>query len=65
VLAVAHATVNVIENLGMSSVAEGIEAMSEVATLQSLGCRHGQGQLFSAAVPADQVLRAVAQWPAP
>jgi diguanylate cyclase (GGDEF)-like protein/PAS domain S-box-containing protein len=65
VLAVAHATVNVIENLGMSSVAEGIEALSEVATLQSLGCRYGQGHLFSAAVPANQVLRAVAPWPAP
>ena len=45
-LAVAHATINVIENLGMASVAEGIEDPSEVATLQALGCRFGQGHLF-------------------
>jgi len=63
VLAVAHATVNVIENLGMISVAEGIEDPSEVATLQSLGCRYGQGHLFSTAVPPEQVLSAVATWP--
>jgi diguanylate cyclase (GGDEF)-like protein/PAS domain S-box-containing protein len=60
VLAVAHATVNVIENLGMISVAEGIEDPGEVATLQSLGCRYGQGHLFARAVPADRVLTALA-----
>lgn len=63
VLAVAHATVNVIENLGMISVAEGIEDPSEVATLQSLGCRYGQGHLFAPALPADRVLSALAPWP--
>jgi diguanylate cyclase (GGDEF)-like protein len=60
VLAVAHATVNVIENLGMASVAEGIEDPSEAATLQSLGCRYGQGDLFAAALPPDELLRAMA-----
>jgi EAL domain-containing protein (putative c-di-GMP-specific phosphodiesterase class I) len=52
VLAVAHATVNVIENLGMSSVAEGIEDAAEVAALQAMGCRYGQGYLF--ARPLDE-----------
>lgn len=46
VMAVAHATVSVIENLGLTSVAEGIETASEVAALQSMGCRYGQGYLF-------------------
>ena len=64
VLAVAHATVSVIENLGMASVAEGIEDPSELATLQALGCRYGQGLWFSPAVPADQVLGALAGPPA-
>ena len=64
VLAVAHATVSVIENLGMASVAEGIEDPSEVATLQALGCRYGQGLWFAPAVPADQVLGALAGPPA-
>jgi EAL domain-containing protein (putative c-di-GMP-specific phosphodiesterase class I) len=59
VLAVAHATVNVIENLGMHSVAEGIEEPGEVAVLQGLGCRYGQGYLFARPMPADQLLAAM------
>ena len=59
VLAVAHATVNVIENLGMVSVAEGVETQAELATLQALGCRFGQGRLFAPPLPPDQVLGAV------
>ena len=47
VLAVAHATVNVIANLGMVSVAEGIEDPAEVAALQAMGCGYGQGFLFA------------------
>lgn len=60
VLAVAHATVNVIENLSMVSVAEGIEDPAEVAMLQAMGCRYGQGYLFARPLPADQVLARMA-----
>lgn len=56
VLAVAHATVNVIENLGMVSVAEGIEDAGELAVLQALGCRYGQGWLFGRPMRADRLL---------
>jgi EAL domain-containing protein (putative c-di-GMP-specific phosphodiesterase class I) len=59
VLAVAHATVNVIENLGMISVAEGIEEPGEVAALQAMGCRYGQGYLFARPVPGDELLAAM------
>ena len=55
-LAVVHATVAVIENLGMVSVAEGIEQELQVGVLQSLGCRYGQGYFFSRPLPADQLL---------
>jgi predicted signal transduction protein with EAL and GGDEF domain len=60
VLAVAHATVNVIENLGMASVAEGIEDPAEVAMLQAMGCRYGQGYLFARPLAADKLLAAMA-----
>ena len=60
VLAVAHATVNVIENLGMVSVAEGIEDPAEVAVLQAMGCRYGQGYLFARPMAADALLAAMA-----
>lgn len=56
VMAVAHATVQVIENLGMVSVAEGVEDPADVAALQAMGCRCGQGHLFARPVPADDLL---------
>ena len=60
VLAVAHATVNVIANLGMSSVAEGIEDPSEVAALQAMGCGYGQGYLFARPLEGDALIAAMA-----
>ncbi len=56
VLAVIHATVNLVENLGMASLAEGVEEASQVAVLQSLGCRYAQGYLFSRPVSAGRLL---------
>jgi diguanylate cyclase (GGDEF)-like protein/PAS domain S-box-containing protein len=56
VLAVASATVTVIENLGMKSVAEGVEEVGEMAVLQGLGCRYGQGWLFGRPVKGDVLL---------
>jgi EAL domain-containing protein (putative c-di-GMP-specific phosphodiesterase class I) len=59
VLAVIHATITLVENLGMSSVAEGVEEASQVAILQSLGCRYAQGYFLSRPVAADQLLAAL------
>jgi diguanylate cyclase (GGDEF)-like protein/PAS domain S-box-containing protein len=59
VLAVNHATINLIENLGMASLAEGVEEFAQVAVLQSLGCRYAQGFFFSRPVRAEHVLDAV------
>jgi len=46
VLEVIHATVGLIENLGMASLAEGVEEPAQLAILQPLGCRYAQGYLF-------------------
>jgi len=46
VMALVHATMMLIENLGMTSVAEGVETRAQAAILQSVGCRLGQGWLF-------------------
>jgi diguanylate cyclase (GGDEF)-like protein/PAS domain S-box-containing protein len=59
VLAVIHATVDLIENLGMASLAEGVEQPAQLAVLQSLGCRYAQGYLFSRPVPAERLLDAL------
>jgi diguanylate cyclase (GGDEF)-like protein/PAS domain S-box-containing protein len=56
VLAVIHATLTLVENLGKASVAEGVEDAAQVAILQSLGCRYAQGYYFSHPVPAEQLM---------
>ena len=43
--------------LGMDVVAEGIETREQDALLRQLGCRFGQGYLFSRPVPAEKVSR--------
>jgi len=56
VLALNHAIINLVENLGMASLAEGVEEPAQAAILQSLGCRFGQGYLFSRPVTEDKLL---------
>jgi EAL domain-containing protein (putative c-di-GMP-specific phosphodiesterase class I) len=58
-LAVTHATIALITNLGMTRLAEGVEDPAQVAVLLSLGCRYGQGYLFSRPVRADRVVTAL------
>jgi diguanylate cyclase (GGDEF)-like protein/PAS domain S-box-containing protein len=58
VLAVIRATIDVIENLQMDSLAEGVEDADQVAMLRSLGCRFAQGYYFSRALPANRLLSA-------
>jgi EAL domain-containing protein (putative c-di-GMP-specific phosphodiesterase class I) len=41
--------------LGMDLVAEGIETVEQLNLLQSMGCRYGQGYLFSRPLPAAQI----------
>ena len=41
--------------LGMDVVAEGIETREQYDLLRQLGCRFGQGYLFSRPVPAETV----------
>jgi EAL domain-containing protein (putative c-di-GMP-specific phosphodiesterase class I) len=58
VMALIHATLTLVENLGMASAAEGVEDAAQLAVLQSLGCSYAQGYYFSRPVPADQLIRA-------
>jgi diguanylate cyclase (GGDEF)-like protein/PAS domain S-box-containing protein len=59
VLAVIHATIALVENLGMAAVAEGVEEPSQAAILETLGCHYAQGYFFSRPVPADRLLDAL------
>lgn len=61
VLAVIHATITLVENLGKMSVAEGVERREQVAVLQSLGCHYAQGYFFSRPLSEQQMLGFMAE----
>lgn len=50
--AVYHAIITLAENLGLQTVAEGVETEGQLALLQSMNCSFGQGYAF--ARPLDQ-----------
>jgi len=58
--AIVKAIISLAHDLGMEVVAEGIETHAQVAALRALGCRRGQGFLFSEPLPADQAERLLA-----
>jgi diguanylate cyclase (GGDEF)-like protein len=64
--AIARAIINLGRNLGLDMIAEGIERSEQLARLRELSCPHGQGFLFSAPLPPEQVtagLLAGRLWP--
>ena len=52
VLALVHATMTLLENLGLASVAEGVETAAQLELLKQMGCEFGQGFYFSRPVAA-------------
>ena len=46
--------------LGMDVVAEGIETEEQLKVLQDMGCRYGQGYLFSPPLPAEEIEKLLA-----
>jgi EAL domain-containing protein (putative c-di-GMP-specific phosphodiesterase class I) len=55
-LAVIHATITLVENLGKCSVGEGVETVEQLAILQSLGCHYAQGYYLGRPMPECDVV---------
>jgi len=55
--AIVKAIVSLAQNLGMGVIAEGVETRAQADALCELGCRRGQGFLFSRPLPAHEVER--------
>jgi diguanylate cyclase (GGDEF)-like protein/PAS domain S-box-containing protein len=49
--AIVHSVIELSRAFGIAAVAEGIETAQHLAILQDLGCTHGQGFLWSSALP--------------
>jgi len=56
-LAIATSIVDLSRALGLRTVAEGIETPEQAAVMLGLGCRNGQGYLWSPAVPVEDLGR--------
>ncbi|MFN8018290.1 MAG: EAL domain-containing protein [Acidimicrobiales bacterium] len=52
--AVVSAIVGVADAMGLEVVGEGVEHRHQATSLAGLGCRYGQGRLWSWAVPGDE-----------
>jgi EAL domain-containing protein (putative c-di-GMP-specific phosphodiesterase class I) len=55
--AVVRTIIELARDLGMNTVAEGVESLQQLQMLQSLGCRTGQGNLFAPALDAKRADR--------
>jgi predicted signal transduction protein with EAL and GGDEF domain len=53
------AVVDLARNLGLRSIAEGVETRGQLERLRDLGCDQAQGFLFARAMPAEAVGQAV------
>jgi EAL domain-containing protein (putative c-di-GMP-specific phosphodiesterase class I) len=56
---IVSAVVDLAANLGLRSIAEGVETAGQLTRLRDLGCDQAQGYLFSRPVPPDEVPTAI------
>lgn len=54
-IAIIRAILSLGENLGITTIAEGIETREQQDFLMNEGCEQGQGYIFSRPVPADEI----------
>lgn len=55
--AIARTVVALAKSLNVAVIAEGIETEEQLRLLEEMGCRQGQGYLFSKPLPADEMER--------
>jgi diguanylate cyclase (GGDEF)-like protein/PAS domain S-box-containing protein len=60
--AIVRAVIKLGRSLGIKIVAEGIETQEQAEYLKRHRCHHGQGYLYSGALPADNVSPFIAKW---
>ena len=63
--AIVKAIASLAQNLGMQVIAEGVETLAQADALRALGCRRGQGFLFSKPLPAEEAAQLLTGGPPP
>jgi EAL domain-containing protein (putative c-di-GMP-specific phosphodiesterase class I) len=56
---IVSAVVDLAANLGLRSIAEGVETSDQLDRLRELGCDQAQGYLFARPAPPGDVQRAI------
>lgn len=59
--AIAQSVVNMADNLGMQTVAEGVETPEQQEILKQIGCTFVQGFMYARPLPADEIPGAVSR----
>ncbi len=64
---IVRSTIDLAHNLGLSTVAEGVETREVLDTLKEMGCDMAQGYLISRPIPGDELLDFLrsSDWAAP
>ena len=61
--AMVAATIRMAHDLGLATIAEGVETADDLATIQRLGCRYAQGYYFARPMPEHDVVACYAALP--
>jgi EAL domain-containing protein (putative c-di-GMP-specific phosphodiesterase class I) len=54
-VAITAAIIDLARNMGITSIAEGVDRLDQLDFLSHRGCDEAQGYLFAKAMPADQI----------
>ena len=55
--AIARTIVQLADNLGLRTIAEGVESIAQVDMLTTMGCKELQGYYYSKPLPAGEIER--------